>query len=146
MTQPVMARTDGFQSALEEIRKAILDAADHHASPVAAGVVASSDQASGEVKSPDELTEFIATSTPCAGRDTELQAELRSRETNAKLQATEAKIAAAKAEQAAMAATATVELTAKNVKYMFWLVIAAAGSAIITAICVAYNVFNGAGG
>jgi hypothetical protein len=52
------------------------------------------------------------------------------------------RLAAAAEAKAAEAAVATAKATEQNAKYMFWSVLAAAGSAVITAGGVAFNVFS----
>jgi phage terminase Nu1 subunit (DNA packaging protein) len=91
----------------------------------------------------DELTSWVVDAAPGSAIHGRMMAELARRQTIAQLEATRAQKDAAKAEkEAAKAAVDTAHYTKRIASYMFWSVLAAAASAIITAAGIAFNLFN----
>lgn len=91
----------------------------------------------------DEIAAALGRAAPGSQTHSAMLAELNLRQTLAQIEATEAQKKAADAEkQAADAAIQTADATRLNAKYMLLSVIAAAVSAIITALGVAFNVFS----
>jgi hypothetical protein len=91
----------------------------------------------------EEIAGLMGGAQPGSIIHTQMLAELTRRQTVAQLAATEAQKAAAIAEaKAAEAATETARATHSNAVWMFWSVIAAATSAVITALGVAFNAFG----
>jgi hypothetical protein len=91
----------------------------------------------------DEIVGLMGGAEPGRMIHTQMSAELARRQTVAQLAATEAQQAAAIAEaRAAEAAIETAKATRSNAVWMFWSVIAATTSAVITAAGVAFNAFS----
>jgi hypothetical protein len=93
--------------------------------------------------SDDGLMDVWAKANPNTYYYVACNAEATRRKFRGEALALEAQRKAADAEaEAARAAVVTAEATSKNAKYMLWSVVAAAASAVITALGVAFNLFS----
>ena len=93
--------------------------------------------------SDDEFMDVWAKTNPNIYYYVACNAEMTRRKFRGEAMVLEAQRKAADAEaEASRAALATAEATSKNARYMLWSVVAAAASAIITALGVAFNVFS----
>jgi hypothetical protein len=72
-----------------------------------------------------------------------MSAEVQRRQFNSQMAALEAQRRAADSEKsAADAAIEGLGVAARNASYLFWSVVIAAGSAVVTAVGIAFNVFS----